>query len=329
MCVEKGIRDLHSAAIIGLGNIGMGYDYQCPDDSLIITHASAFHYHPAFELTGAVDTDKEKRMRFEKKFQRQAYASVKELFLSDSPQVIAISVPTQHHHSTFMETIQHNLDAVIIEKPISDRLDHAAQMVEKAREEGIAVLINYMRRFEPGLRKVKQMIASGKLGDIDKGVVWYSKGILNNGSHFIDLLQFLFGNPEEVKVIRKGRSWQGVDPEPDVLLRFNQGEIYLLAGKEEHYSIAEMEIYGTEGRLLYKNGGNTIEFYPCVKDPIYPGYRVISDEATVIPSELRKSQYHVLNSLSDFLEGKVERLASDGDSALNTLKLVDQIRMQL
>ena len=307
----------------------MGYDYQCPDDSLIITHASAFHYHPAFQLTAAVDTDNEKRVQFERKFRGRAYSSVTELFLDNSPDVVAIAVPTAYHHSTFMETIQHDIDAVLLEKPISDRLDRATEMVEEARKRGIAVLVNYMRRSEPGLRKVKQMIDSGRLGEIFKGVVWYSKGILNNGSHFVDLLQFLFGNPEEVKVVKPGRKWQGSDPEPDVLMRFNSGDIYLLAGKEEYYSIAEMEIYGTEGKLLYKDGGNMIELYSRVNDPVYPGYTVLTGEPLVIPNELKKSQYHVLNNLSDFLAGRVERLDSDGESALSTLKLVDQIKMQL
>ena len=40
----------YSAAIIGLGQVGQGYDYTSNDESVILTHASALKYHNGFDL---------------------------------------------------------------------------------------------------------------------------------------------------------------------------------------------------------------------------------------------------------------------------------------
>ena len=53
-----------AAVVLGLGQIGQGYDYDHPDDSLILTHATGFAYHEAYELVAAVDPDPFQRERF-------------------------------------------------------------------------------------------------------------------------------------------------------------------------------------------------------------------------------------------------------------------------
>lgn len=319
---------MYTAAIIGLGNIGMGYDYECPDDSLIITHASAFHYHPGFELIGAVDNDGDKRKRFEKKYQKNAYSSIEDLFSKHSPKVVSIAVPTEFHYYSFKKIIQYNISAIVLEKPIADNIEDGEEIVNEAERKNIPVLVNYMRRFEPGVQRIKRFIDLNEIGGIFKGVVFYSKGILNNGSHFIDMLTLLLGKPVEVKVLCKGRIWNQKDPEPDILLKFKNAEIYFLACKEEFYSIAEMELYGTKGKLLYKNGGSNIEYYKSITDPIYPDYTILSKEPSIIHSELNKSQYYVLNNLKNYLDGKVSQLNSNGKTAIQTLNIVDEIIRQ-
>ena len=46
--------------LIGLGNIGMGYDFNNYDCDYLITHAKALVNHKNYKLIAAVDFDKEK-----------------------------------------------------------------------------------------------------------------------------------------------------------------------------------------------------------------------------------------------------------------------------
>ena len=48
------------SAIIGLGNIGMGYDYNQYNKSFL-SHASSIYHHKDFKLECAADTDKKKK----------------------------------------------------------------------------------------------------------------------------------------------------------------------------------------------------------------------------------------------------------------------------
>ena len=84
--------------IIGLGQIGMGYDLHHNDaTSQIYTHARAFSQHPDFSLIAAVDPDKNLRETFEQKYQCPAYAKVDEALKSHKPHLVIIAVPTQYH----------------------------------------------------------------------------------------------------------------------------------------------------------------------------------------------------------------------------------------
>ena len=132
-------------------------------------------------------------------------------------------------------------------------------MVRLAEAHQVALLINYIRRFEPGVVALKETIQRREFGDIYKGVAWYSKGILHNGSHYIDFLRFLLGEVTSCKCWRKEGNGMGHDPEPDVCLRFGDIPIYFLAAREECFSAGAIELMGTCGHIHYRDGGERIE----------------------------------------------------------------------
>ncbi len=108
-----------SAAVIGLGRIGQGYDYDRPDRNHVLTHANAFKNHPGFQLIAGVDPVLAQRERFEKKFARPAYPDLRTLFSKENPQVLSIAVPTALHFQIFKEVIEHAPTAIICEKPLA------------------------------------------------------------------------------------------------------------------------------------------------------------------------------------------------------------------
>jgi|SRR3989339_620813 len=315
-----------TAAIIGLGQIGQGYDYNCCDDAYILTHASAFKYHPDFELLGGIDLDIEKRDSFIRKYERQAFQTIQDFSLYYKPDIVSIAVPTIKHYIVFQQVIEYlSPRAIICEKPISMSSIEAKDIIKTVEGKGIILLVNYMRRFEPGVLVMKDALKKNIIGHPYKVIAKYSKGLLNNGSHFIDLFLFLFGEVLEIKIISAGRLGLNNDPEPDVLLKFSNGtDVYLLAGREENYSIFEMEILGTQGNLRYLNGGEKIFVNPVVKDPVYPGYHRLSHEGVHIKSDMNRYQWHVVDHLWRNIM-RQQALNSTGKTALKTLEISEQI----
>lgn len=313
-----------SAAVIGLGNIGQGYDYRRRGFGQVLTHASAFTAHPGFTLVAGVDPRRTERQRFERKFKYPAYASVADLFRVHRPEVIAIGVPTAKHYSTFREIMAGSPRAVICEKPIAATLAEATAMTRLATRHRCALLVNYMRRYEPGVLALRDALRQNQFGEIYKGVVWYSKGLLNNGSHFIDLLQFLLGDAGSFEVIRHGRKWNRLDPEPDLTIRFGKCTVQFIAVREECFSMAQVELIGTAGHIIYADSGRRIETREAVPDTTFPGYRGLAPTARTIVNDFDRYQWWVADHLYRHLT-RGRPLYSDGNSATKTLALTENI----
>lgn len=315
---------IFTAAVVGLGRIGQGYDYESRSAARVLTHATAFHSHRGFRLVAGVDPERSRRLRFERKFERPAYASVAALLGRHQPEVVALGVPTDRHFPVFHEIIAARPRAVICEKPIAATVPEARRMLALARKYGCALLVNYMRRFEPGALALRRAIRRGHFGTLYKGVAWYSKGLLNNGSHLVDLLRFLVGEARDFSVVHPGRIWKRRDAEPDVRIDFGGCGVHFLAAREECYSTAEFELLGTAGRISYRQGGRLIQTWRAVPDPVFKGYRMLQGRPQTIGNDLDRYQWHVVEHLHRHLM-RGAPLNSDGNSAAATLRLVENI----
>jgi predicted dehydrogenase len=317
---------MFSAAVVGLGNIGLRYDYDETDASRVLTHSSAFYNHRHFDLVAGVDPSPAARKKFEDKFNKPTFATVVDLYGRMAPDVLAIGVPTPLHSSVFEEIIRHSPKAILCEKPIASTLVEGKKMCEIAQAAHCTLLVNYMRRFEPGVIELKKRIKKMELGDIYKGVLWYSKGILNNGSHFVDLLIFLLGNVKDIALLDPGRKHMPHDPEPDLKIKFGDVDIYFLAGREENFSVKELELMGTSGSINYFRGGEDIVLRKTCPHDLFPTYMVLEKEGMNISTDLRRYQLHVLDALYETLTTGAA-LNSDGQTALETMAVVEKIIM--
>ncbi len=314
----------YKAAVVGLGGIGLGYDYDAADDSRVLTHAAGFHCHPGFELAAGVDDSAAARERFTAKYGRPAFATVGELMAACRPEVVSVAVPTARHREVFEEVMAYGPRAVLAEKPLGGTLRDAAAITALAKDKGTLLLVNYIRRFEPGVLALKAALAAGCCGEIYKGTVWYSKGLANNGSHFIDLLIFLLGPVTAVRLLSPGTE-PGPDPEPDFRLSFGAVDVYFLAGREACFSVKEIALLGTGGCVNYENGGARISVRTTVPHPTFPGYTVLAERGTEIATDFYRYQAHVTEALYRALDGGAP-LASTGETALATLAAVEAVR---
>jgi predicted dehydrogenase len=313
-----------TAAVVGLGNMGQGFDYDCPDPSRTLTHAAAFHYHSGFELVGGVDPDAAARQRFSAKFGKAAFASVQELWSAVSPDVVALCVPTPLHSRVFHEIVAHGPKGIICEKPLAVAQAEGEAMVAAAAAAGSILVVNYIRRFEPGVLELRRRISSGEFGTFYKGVQWYSKGILTNGSHFVDLLSFLFGPATRIQVLQRGRAYSDFDCEPDALVRFGDVTICFLAAREECFSMRDLYLISDKGEVYCATSGEVIEWRSKRPHPIVPGYAILAEVPERIQTDMRRYQWHVAQALLDALTtGTVA--CSTGLTALRTMATVQQL----
>jgi predicted dehydrogenase len=314
-----------SVLIVGLGRIGMGYDFELGGE-YVLTHARAFQQHGYFELLGGVDIDPRLRRAFVERYRVPSFADIAEAMDAVKPNVVAIATPTQLHAQSVRAVLQSGSPAAILcEKPLSFDLDEARGIVELCTVRGCALYVNYIRRAEPGVAEVERRLRDGLIGTPVKGVGWYSKGLLNNASHFINLLEHWLGEVCSARVVNAGRLWAGIDPEPDFTVCFAQGQVTFLAAKEEHFSHCALDIVAPNGRLRYEQGGERISWQKTVADPAYPGYMTLETSAESITTDFARMQWHVADQLASSLSGHQAHICS-GAEALRTLQVLTSIR---
>lgn len=314
----------HKAAIIGLGGIGQDYDFDITDQSRILTHATAYANHDAFDLVAGVDLNLEARTRFSKKFHKRAFDSIETMYRYVQPEIISICVPTSLHWAVFKEVIRHVPLAIVCEKPLAATAEQGQEMVSVANGCGCALLVNYMRRFDPGINRLREAIVRGEYGLIRKGVVWYSKGMLNNGSHFIDLLSHLLGAVTKVNLLASGREFPAGDREPDVSITFGNVPVYFLAAREEDFSIREIELVTSDAMIYVQNDSITVK--RAEESELFHSYRMLAAGVDKLPTDLNRYQYHVVDGLHRHLTAAAPLLSS-GATALMTLSVVEQVAM--
>ena len=315
--------------IIGLGQIGVGYDIQHDADAFALTHARAFHRHDGFRLMGGVDLEPAMRNRFESAYGLPAFDDVRHSVGHLKPDIVVISTPTSAHAKTVKEVLAAGKPlAIMCEKPLSYNYEEAKQIVSTVAEHGCQLFVNYMRISNAGVLEVKRRIQEDLIQGPFKGVAWYSKGLFNNGSHFLNLIEFWLGRVVESHVLISGRNWDGHDPEPDLAIDFKNGRVYFLAALEEDFSHYTIELVAKNGRLRYEAGGEKIVWQGIVADPAFQGYTALDSAAEEITSNFNQVQFQVVDELYKALKEKSQQICT-GEAALQTLKVLANIETKL
>jgi myo-inositol 2-dehydrogenase/D-chiro-inositol 1-dehydrogenase len=124
---------------------------------------------------------------------------------------VVIVTPTTTH-AALIEAALRAGKAVWTEKPIAQELSDTARIVDLWRATGIPVQVGFMRRFDPGYERAKQLIDAGELGRIEQFHA-YSRDVnppplefllhaggsfLDMSVHDLDLARFLVGEVDEV-----------------------------------------------------------------------------------------------------------------------------------
>ena len=311
-----------SAAIVGLGNIGMEYDFDLPRETYALSHARAFEMHGGFRLLGGVDSTPIQRSRFCERYHCPAFSSVACLLRELAPDVIAVATPTETHLQVVTEIfLNGSPKAIICEKPLSHTTADAQRIADLCAKNGTVLFVNYMRRAEPGVRKVKELISASMIRMPFKAVVWYSKGAIHSGSHFLDLLIFWFGHVREMQLISRGRACEFSDAEPDFLVSFDCGTAVFLAADEDCFSHYTVEVVAANGRLRYDTGG-VIVWQESVISPLDCRKRVLGSTVDHIVGDMNRYQHHVADALYRGISDGHSELC-DAATGVETIRLLE------
>ncbi|MEK7474025.1 MAG: Gfo/Idh/MocA family oxidoreductase [Candidatus Coatesbacteria bacterium] len=81
------------------------------------------------------------------------------------PDVLFNCTVPEAHLSVSLAAVRRGIH-VLCEKPLADSMDHARTLVEAAREAKVVYAVMQNRRYDPNIRKVRALLASGALGRV-------------------------------------------------------------------------------------------------------------------------------------------------------------------
>ncbi|HIE52782.1 MAG TPA: Gfo/Idh/MocA family oxidoreductase [Armatimonadetes bacterium] len=242
------------------------------------THAEVYHQHPQAELRAVCDIVKERADAAAQRWGVRAYYSVGEMLKNE--ELDAVSVATggfengSDHYEPTMQCFEAGLH-VLCEKPISNNIREAREMVAKAREKGLYFGINLNHRFVPPAAKAKQWIEEGKLGHLllinmtmwidnpNETSPWFHLRALH--PHSIDIMRYFCGDVKRVQAFLTRAPGRVCWSNAQINLEFANGVVGHLTGSYDanpRHNLERCEVMGTEGRFVLDNCFVELTFYP-------------------------------------------------------------------
>lgn len=319
--------EMQSVLIIGCGNIAGGFD--AADGDTVLSHAGAYRRHGGFRLAGCVDPDADRRGSFQQRWAvEHAYASLPEVLASGTRyDVISICSPTPQHAADLRMLLREPPRLVFCEKPLAAGIEEAAALVAACRDADTLLAVNYTRRWDPEVSAFKSALESGVWGPVRSAVGYYNKGVLNNGSHMVDLLQHLLG-PLELQAVGAAQcDHSAEDPTVPALLATSNGTpVHLATGAAGDYALFELQIVTAKGVVAIEQGGFFWRERLVRQSSRFAGYNDIGDAAPR-PGGYPKAMLAAVTNMHGALTQGAE-LASTGETALAAQAHCDQIRQR-
>lgn len=140
-------------AIIGVGRIGK------------IHLKNMLRHFPAVQVVAVADTQYPEAA-FKKEF-KEILFSADPVEIIELPELDAVLICTPtSSHAKMIELAVASRKHVFCEKPVDLSLARTNQLVEKAKQAGVQLMLGFNRRFDPDFLEARKNVQAGRIGDI-------------------------------------------------------------------------------------------------------------------------------------------------------------------
>lgn len=261
------------ACLIGCGDIGYGFDRGRVDEGAL-THFKALCDSEHFELCAIAETNKRIREEIAEKFRMRVYDNAEAMLREQKPDVVVIASNDETHIPFLKTALQFSPRLVFCEKPLGLSSKEVSEIVSEYEKMNVKLQVNYTRRFLEDFYSIGKDIESGMIGKINSVAMYYSRGLVHNASHYLDLVHWYFGIPDNVTTLSDREGLGEHDSSYTFRLGYNYGpEIIFIGLDPSKLSFAEIDIVGSDGRIKL-NYKNEIEYYKVVSNPNFSGFQI-------------------------------------------------------
>lgn len=275
-------------AIIGMGHIGF-------------KHARGYRRLPYCELVGVCDIREDRAKAASKEFDVPYFLDATEMIKAVKPDVCSVTTGgfeyASDHYKATMDALRGGCH-VLCEKPLSNNLEHAREMVSEAERLGRCFAVDFNHRCSPAAYQAKKWIDDGRLGDkifcnmslwIGKfgkfeSEVYHLKAL---EPHAVNMMEYYMGRVETVTCFATRAPGRNIFSTASINMKFENGGVGHLTSSydiKRAHPMERLEVAGTGGRIVFEDMWREAVLYPAdsmVKEvytnPVFDGYRDFDD----------------------------------------------------
>ena len=329
--------------LIGLGAMGMAHAKTLLDDvpnARLCAAATANRAHRAelLALPGAEAV--------------QVFNTPADMYASGLIDAVLIATPHRLHVAQAVEAFRAGMH-VLLEKPTGVTTQEVRLLNAEADRSGKAFGAMFNQRTNPAYRKMKQLVASGELGEIRRTSVvitdwlraqsyydsctwratWAEDGggvLLNQAPHNLDLWQWICGMPVRVRAFCGFGRWHEIEVEDDVTayVEYANGATgTFIACTGEAPGTNRFEVSLTGGQLVYENERLTLARPDVPVDRFIREYEGGFGKPNVTFEDITPSEPYTMHAgvIRAFVEHILTGvpMVADGREGLNSLTLAN------
>ncbi len=179
---------------VRVGIIGVGY--------LGTQHARILSYLEEAELKGVADVDFQKAVQIGNRHGVNYYQNYEEML--DEIDAAIVSTPTSEHFPISMNLLRQG-KSVLVEKPITETVEQAEELVDLARRNGLILQVGHLERFNPAVEAVETLIRQPRFIEVQRLGSFSARSldidvVLDLMIHDLDIITAMV--KDEVSVIR-------------------------------------------------------------------------------------------------------------------------------
>ena len=214
------------------------------------------------ELAWICDVDGGRRDEYARRYpEARSTASFEEALADDSVEAVTIATPVPTHHALAKQALEAGKH-VFVEKPPAMRGEEMEELVALAVERGLVLMPGHLLLYHPGLRKVKELVDAGELGDVacvygnrqNLGVIRSNENALwSLGVHDLSVILWLLGE-EPSEAIAHGMDYlqEGIEDVVFCFLRFPSGRVaHMHLSWLDPHKMRKMTVVGREKMVVF------------------------------------------------------------------------------
>ena len=197
-------------------------------------------------------------------------------------------------------------------------------------DEGINLIVNYSRRFELNIRHYKELFEAETFGKIYSCRISYTRGLLRDGCHAVDLCSYFFGKFKWARVLNTGKisDYNPTDPTVNLIMSFDKCKnIFMNAVDGRNYAVFEFDMITEKGQIVFKDYFKRIYVYDIIPEPVYGDYNTLGSDYRVTDTELHTMLVDVVHSAYSQLAYGIDP-PCNGYDALLTHKILNTLEYE-